>query len=120
MVAGLTILFVGPLILSALPTQTYWTDADQKEYEKASVAAHAATYGGNHDHSQPHSHEAPQDEEGKARLEATRAEFERHNARLKAAQSSRSWLGLGCRGLGLAVVVVGVLIYVRARRSESK
>ena len=120
MVVGLIVVFIGPLILSALPTATYWTDEEQAAYEKASVAAHAATYGGAHDHSKPHSHEAPPDDAAKAHLEETRTELDHHSAKLKAAQSSQSWLRSGCRGFGLLVAATGVLIFVLARRAELK
>jgi hypothetical protein len=118
MTAGLLILFLGPLLLGVLPAETYWSEADQAEYEKASTAAHAAAFGGDHDHTKPHSHEAPTDAEGQAKRDATQAEFEVHNARLKAAQSSRQWLGIGCRVLGIVVAAGGVLLYVRAKSAD--
>lgn len=115
MVLGLVILIGGPLLLSALPAKTYWDDADQAAYEKASTAAHAATYGGVHDHSQPHSHEPPTDPEAVALRDRTRAALDRERARLQAAQATPHWLGICCRVLGLVVSIGGVLLYVRAR-----
>jgi hypothetical protein len=117
-VAGLAILFGGPLLLGALPTHTYWDDEDQAAYEKASTAAHAATYGGIHDHSQPHSHEEPTDVKGIALRGATKAAFDREHAKLQAAQETQKWVGVGCRMLGLIVSAGGVLLYVRSRRAE--
>ena len=118
MVVGLLVLFLGPLFLAALPTQTYWSDADQAEFQKASTEAHAAAFGGTHDDSQPHAHEPPDDSAGKARRDATRAEFERHNGKLKAAQSTRKWLALGCRVLGGLIVLGGIGLYFRVRPAE--
>jgi hypothetical protein len=118
MVVGVIVLLGGPLVLSTLPAATYWSETQQEALQKASAEAHAATYAGGHDHSQPHAHESPQDAAGKARLAATRAEYERHNARLKAAKSSRSWLGIGCRVLGLLIAAGGLALYVQARRKE--
>ena len=115
-VIGLIILLVGPLALAFLPTQTYWDDADQAAYEKASTAAHAAAYGGDHDHSQPHAHRPLTDAAAIAKRDASHGEFERHHARLKAAQASRHWLGIGSRVLGVMVAAGGVWLYVRARR----
>jgi hypothetical protein len=117
-VIGLIILLVGPLALAVLPTQTYWDDADQAAYEKASTAAHAAAYGGDHDDSQPHAHSSLTDAEVIAKRDASLAELERHNARLKAAQASRHWLSLGSRVLGVMVAAGGVWLYIRARRRE--
>jgi hypothetical protein len=115
---GLAILFGVPLLLGALPTQAYWDDEDQAAYEKASTAAHAATYGGGHDHSQPHSHEEPTDPQAVALRDSTRAAFDREQAKLEAVQSTQYWLGIGCRVLGLIVSAAGVLLYVRSRRAE--
>lgn len=117
-VIGLLILLAGPLLLGALPAQTYWDEADQAEYEKASMAAHAAAYGGDHDHSQPHDHSAPTDPQAQALRDSTRAEFDRHDARLKAAQTTRDWLGIGSRVLGVIISAGGVWLYVQARRRE--
>lgn len=110
MVVGLLILLVGPLLLGVLPTGTYWTEADEQQLGEARSAAHAATYAGEHG--------LPTDTEGKARLEATRAAYEVHNRRLKAAQSSRHWLRIGCHVVGLLLAAGGVLLYVRAKRAE--
>jgi hypothetical protein len=115
MVMGLLVLFVGPLVLGALPAETYWSDAKHAEYQKASTEAHAAAFGGEHDDSQPHAHEPPTDVAGKAKRDATRAEFERHFAKLKTAQSTRKWLALGCRVLGGLMVLGGIGLYFRAR-----
>jgi hypothetical protein len=118
MVVGLLVLFLGPLVLAVLPTQTYWSDADQAEFQKASTEAHAAAFGGAHDESQPHAHEPPTDSAGTALRDATLAEFERHNAKLKTAQSTRKWLALGCRVLGACIVLTGIGLYFRARPAE--
>jgi hypothetical protein len=118
-VVGLLVLVAGPLILALFPTHAYWDDEDQAAYEKASTEAHAAAFGGEHDHSQPHTHEMPVDSKAEALRISTRAEFERHQARLLAAQSSQKWLGIAFRVLGLLLAVGGVLLFVRARRAES-
>ena len=115
MVAGLAILFGGPLVLGALPAETYWDDADQAVYEKASTAAHAATYGCSHDHSRPDSHEVSLDPDAEALRNSTRATFDREHARLEAAQDTQWWLHIGCRALGLVVSVGGLLLYLRSR-----
>lgn len=118
-VAGLVLMFVVPLAMSLLPAGAFWTDTDSAAYQKASTDLHSAAYGGAHDHSQGHEHASPQDSEGKARLRAAKAEFERQEARLKSAQSSRGWLKLGFRALGILVAIGGVWLYVKARRTAS-
>ena len=117
-VVGLLVLFAGPLLVGMMPVQSYWSDEDQAAYEKASTAAHAAAFGGEHDHSQPHSHDISAGSEAAALRDATRAEFAKHEAKLKAAQASQKWLGFGLRVLGVLLAAGGVLLYVRARRAE--
>lgn len=116
---GLLVLFAGPLLLARMPAQTYWSDEDQAAYEKASTEAHAAAFGGQHDHSQPHSHEMPADSEAEALRLSTRAEFERHQVKLLASQSKQKWLSIAVRVLGLVLAAGGVLLFIRARRAES-
>lgn len=117
--SGLLVLGLGPLALSVTPTQAFWSEDEQAAYEKASTAAHAAAFGGEHDHSGGDAHELVMDADALARRDATRAEFEKHFAKLKAAQQSQWWLGIGCRILGATIAAGGVLLYFRARGSEA-
>lgn len=117
MAMGLGIILVGPLILGALPTGAYWTDADEEAFQKAATDLHAASYGGVHDHTQPHVHEAPSDRQGQDALEHARQEYQRQESRLKRSQSSRDWMVIGLRGLGALVAAGGVFLYVRLRQA---
>jgi hypothetical protein len=117
MFAGLLILFAAPFVLGMLPASAYWTDADEAELQKASAEAHAAAYGGSHDHTKPHAHAESRDPEAQAQYDAKLAEYERHNARLKAAQRTQWGLTAGCRALGLLVLVAGLVLYVRSRQA---
>lgn len=118
-VVGLLVLGGGPVALSVVPTQAFWSDEQQAAYEKASTAAHAAAFGGEHDHGSSHSAEPVMDSDALAERDATRAEFEKHFATLKAAQQSQRWLGIGCRILGATIAAGGVLLYFRSARSEA-
>ena len=118
-VVGLLVLGGGPLVLGLAPTQVYWSEEEHAAYERASTAAHAAAFGGEHDHSESHAREPAGEAHARAHRDATRAEFEKHFARLKAAQRSQGWLGLGCRVLGATIAAGGVVMYFRARRSEA-
>ena len=115
MLLGLLILFGGPLVLGMVPAGAFWTDADDAKLQEAAAEAHAAAYGGAHDHSQPHAHNVSLDPAAQARYDAKLAEYERHNARLKAARRTQWGMGAGCRVLGLLVVLAGVVLYVRSR-----
>ena len=116
---GLLVLGGGPLALDLAPTQVYWSDEEHAAYEKASTAAHAAAYGGEHEHSGSHATEPDMDAAALAKRYATRVEFEKHFTKLKAAQRSQRWLGIGCRILGATIAASGVLLYFRARRLEA-
>ena len=59
------------------------------------------------------------DSEALSERDATRAELEKHFAKLKAAQQSQRWLGIGCRIIGATIAAGGVLLYFRVRRSEA-
>lgn len=116
MVVGLILTAAGPLAVALLPAGVYWSEEDHEAYQKAAADFHAATYV-EADHNSPaHTHELPADAEGKAKLEAFRQEYQRQEARLKAAQSSRGWLGIGLRGIGVLLAAAGVLLFVRARQ----
>jgi hypothetical protein len=82
-VVGLVVLGVGPLLLGLVPDQVYWSEEEHAAYEKASTAAHAAAFGGEHHHSGSHATEPAMDSDSLAERDATRAEFEKQFANSK-------------------------------------
>ncbi len=119
MLLGLALLVLVPLILAATPAQTYWSDADQAQYQRASADFHAAAYS------------LPSSEDGtafnrprpgydpvaaKAKYSQAKAEWERQSTRLQAVQSRRHWLLWGLRLIGAGLTVAGIIGYLRSKR----
>ena len=118
MLIGLALIFVAPLAVGSAPAETFWTDEDQSQYQKASADFHAASY------------DLPSESDGarlpgrrsgydpvaaKAKYSAAKAAWEQQRSRLENAQSRWTWLRRGCQFLGAVVAAAGIWGYVRGR-----
>ena len=117
MLFGLALIFLAPLAVSRAPAETFWTDEDQAQYQKASADFHAASY------------DLPTEGDGtrqgrrpgydpvaaKAKYAAAKSAWEQQKSRLENAQSRWTWLRWGCQFLGAAIAAAGIWGYVRER-----
>jgi len=125
MVAGLALMVLAPLIVGAAPegTLALWSDADQAQLQKASADFHAANSAvANRSRGTFVSKGAePFDPvAAKARHAAAKAELDKQQARLQAAQTRPAWFLWTLRLLGIAAAAIGVWGYFRAAAGSTK
>ena len=114
LVAGVAIMFLGPLIVDRTATTIVWTDEQAEARSKAAADLHSASYGGHsHDPVHKHTHKTPAPDDPE--LVAIRAAYDEQEAKFVAAASRQGWYKIGLRALGVIVAGVGVGGYVRAR-----
>jgi hypothetical protein len=118
--AGVLLMLLAPLAVTAVPLKVTWTDDDQRAMQQASAEYHASLHDhGSHNH-RGHEH-PPTDVSGSPppadrAAENARLQYEWHQARLAAAQSRGTWILWGLRLTGVVLAGLGVWGYLRARR----
>ena len=124
MAVGVGLMVVAPLVVGALPESavSLWTDADQAKLQKASAEYHAinnALAEGSRGKLIGQSGEPFDPVAAKTRQAAAKAELEKQQARLKAAQSRPAWTLWALRLLGVAAAAVGVWGYFLGPRGAT-
>jgi hypothetical protein len=118
-IVGIGLMLVAPLIFSAAPSSTYWSEADQVNYQQASADLHAATRTlpeAPKKRGKQKADDAPYDPvAAKAKYEAAKAAFDKQDARLHSARSRPTWIVWGLRLLGIAVIGLGIYGYFTAQ-----
>lgn len=116
-------LAIGCLILVAallLPEQSlqtiYWTEADAKQFSKASADYHNAAYGPQHKHEagKPDDHQHAGNQHQR---DAAKQAFELAKSKLDAAQSKPKFWKYLFQIVGASLAAVGLFIYWRANRA---
>ncbi|QDU25575.1 hypothetical protein ETAA8_06440 [Anatilimnocola aggregata] len=119
MMMGMACMLAGYLYQSFIPAQAVWTDEQAREYSQNSARLHTATYGKEHDHSKPHSHDAPnlKDEE----YVAAKAAFEKSVQARDRALARLEWIkyGLIFTGVIIAGGGVGVVALEKMRSDDA-
>jgi hypothetical protein len=119
MLAGVLLLAAAPLVVGIFPAAAAspWTDADQAALQKASGDFHAVNSilaDGSRGTLAGHGDQAFNPVAEKARHSAAKAELEKQQARLTAAQSRPGWVLWTLRVVGVAAAAAGVWGYFRA------
>jgi hypothetical protein len=119
MALGVGLMVLAPLVAGTLPvgTLSFWSDADQAQLQKASADFHAvntALADGSRGTFVGKNAEPFDPVAAKARHVAAKAELDKQQARLRAAQTRPAWMLWTLRLLGIAAAAIGVLGYVRA------
>lgn len=107
-VAGIALLLGGPLLASFAPTQTFWTNADQAQYQKAAADFHASTFQLPQHKSAKNTPPAYDPLAAKSRYEAAKAAYDTQQARLRAARSRPAWLAWLLRAAGIFLTTLGL------------
>jgi len=119
MASGVVLMALAPLIVGAAPTGSlsFWTDADQAALQKASAEFHAvntALADGSRGTFVSQGAEPFDPVAAKAKHAAAKAELDKQQARLHAAQSRPTWLLWTLRLLGISAAASGVWGYFRS------
>ena len=118
MASGVGLMVLAPLVVGVAPTGTlsFWTDDDQAALQKASAEFHAintALADGSRGTFVSKGAEPFDPVAAKARHAAAKAELDKQQARLLAAQTRPAWLLWTLRLLGIAAAAIGVWGYFR-------
>ena len=120
MASGVGLMVLAPLVVGVAPTGTlsFWSDAEQAQLQKASAdfhAVHTALADGSRGTFVGKNAEPFDPVAAKARHAAAKAELDKQQARLRAAQTRPAWLLWTLRLLGIAAAALGVWGYFRGR-----
>jgi hypothetical protein len=118
MMVGVGLMVLAPLVVGVLPdgAVAFWTDEDQAALQKASADFHAvnsALADGSGERFVSGQREAFDPIAARARHAAAKAELEKQQSRLNAAQTRPSWIMWLLRLMGVGLSVVGVWAYLR-------
>jgi hypothetical protein len=115
--AGIALMLAGPLLFAVAPTQTFWTNADQAQYQKAAADFHASTFQLPAHKSEKNTPSTYDPVAAKIRYDAAKGAYEQQRARLSAAQSRPFWLSWLLRLAGIGLAAVGLYGYFAAEPS---
>jgi hypothetical protein len=118
-VAGIALLLGGPLLASLAPTQSYWTNADQAQYQKAAADFHASTFQLPQHTSAKNTPPAYDPLAAKTRYEAAKVAYDTQHARLRAARTRPAWLAWILRLSGILLTALGLYGHFTASQSPS-
>lgn len=123
MASGVGLMVLAPLVVGVAPagTLSFWSDANQAQLQKASADFHAvdnALADGSRGTFVSKGAEPFDPVAAKAKHAAAKAELNKQQARLRAAQTRPTWLLWTLRLLGVAAAAIGVWGYYASPNRE--